>query len=103
MHRYINNQGIFVSSKHLKTNPHANSTDIGAGKHPLGGSSRESSEAPKEKPITKESTLGQIECESAKGTEHLEDTQNPVFEPSISGGGIPSEMEEEEGNENATT
>jgi hypothetical protein len=37
--------------------------------------------------------LGKTECESAK-----RDTQNPVFEPSISGGGTPNEMAEEEGN-----
>jgi hypothetical protein len=46
--------------------------------------------------------LGKIERESAEGTEHLEEKQNPVSEPSISGGKIPSEMEEEEGNKNAS-
>ena len=102
MHIYRNNQGRFVSSKDLKTNPHTNSNDIGARKTPPGGSSREASEAPKEEPRTEESALGKIERESAEGTERLEETQNPVSEPSISGGKIPSEMEEEEGNKNAS-
>jgi len=102
MHIYRNNQGRFVSSKDLKTNLHTNSTDIGAGKNPPWGSSREASEAPKEEPRIEESALGKIERESAEGTERLEETQNPVSEPSISGGKIPSEMEEEEGNKNAS-
>jgi hypothetical protein len=34
MHRYINNKGRFISSRDLKTNPHTNSIDIGAGKTP---------------------------------------------------------------------
>jgi hypothetical protein len=103
MHIYRNNQGRFVSSKDLKRNPHTNSTEIGVGKTPPGGSSREASEAPEEEPRTKESTLGNIEHESTEGTESLEDTQNLVSEPYINGGKIPSEMEEEEGNENAAT
>jgi hypothetical protein len=92
-----------TSSKDLKTNPRTNLTDIGVGKTPPARSSREASEAPEEGPRTKESVLGQIERESAEGTEHLQDTQNVVSEPSISGGRIPSEMEEEEANENAAT
>jgi hypothetical protein len=87
----------------LKIDPHTNSTDIGAGKTPPGGSSREASEALEEGPRTEESVLGQIEREFVEETKHLEDTQNPVFEPSISGGRIPSEMTKEEGNKNATT
>jgi hypothetical protein len=69
---------------------------------PLGGISREASEAPEEGPRTKEPILGEIEHEYAEGTKHLEDTQNPFSEPSSSGGRIPSEMSEEEGNANAT-
>jgi hypothetical protein len=103
MYIYRNNTGRFVSSKDLKTNPHTNSTNIGAGNNPPGGSSKEASEAPEERPRTEELVLGQIECESAEEIEHLEDTQNLVSGPSISGGSIPSEMVEEEGNENAAT
>jgi hypothetical protein len=49
---------------------------------PPGESSRGASEAPEEEPKTEESTLGREECESV---ECLGDTQNPVYEPSISG------------------
>jgi len=47
--------------------------------------------------------LGQVEHESTEGTEHLGDTQNPISEPSVSGGGTLSEMAEEEGNEATET
>jgi hypothetical protein len=89
MHRYRDNKGRFVSSKDSKTTPPTNPTDIGAGKIPLGESSRGSSKAPEEEPKMEESALRQAERESV---ERPEDTQNPVFEPCISG------MEEEEGN-----
>ena len=92
MHRCRNNKGRFVSSRDLKTNPHTNSTDIGAGRIPLGGSSREASEALEEGTRTEELVLWLIERESTEETEHLEETQNPVYEPSISGGRIPIEM-----------
>jgi hypothetical protein len=95
MHRYRDNKGRFLSSKDSKTNPPTNSTDIGAGKIPPGGSSRGASEAPEEEPRIEESTLGKIERESAEGTGHLEDTENPVSKPSISGGGESTEMAKE--------
>jgi hypothetical protein len=60
MRRYRDNKGRSVSSKYSKTNPHTNSTDIGAGRIPPGGSSREASEAPEEGHRTEESVLGQI-------------------------------------------
>jgi hypothetical protein len=58
MHRYRDNKGRFVSSKDSKTNPPTNSTDIGAGKIPPGGSSRGASEAPEEEPRTENQHWG---------------------------------------------
>jgi hypothetical protein len=90
MHRYRDNKGRFISSKDSKTTPlPTNPTDTGAGKIPPRGSSRGSNKTPEEEPKMEESALGQAERESV---ERLGDTQNPVFEPSISG------MAEEEGN-----
>jgi hypothetical protein len=89
MHRYRDNKGRFVSSKDSKTTPSTNSTDTGAGKIPLGESSRGANKAPEEEPKIEESALGRAERESV---ERSRDTQNPVSEPSISG------MVEEEGN-----
>jgi hypothetical protein len=89
MHRYRDNKGRFVSSKDSKTNPPTNPTNIGAGKIPPTENSRGANEASEGEPKTKESVLGQAGRESA---EHLGDTENPVFEPSI------GRMVEEEGN-----
>jgi hypothetical protein len=84
MHRYRDNKGRFVSSKYSKTNPPppTNPTNTGAGKLPPGESSRGASKAPEEEPKMEESALGRAEHESV---ERSGDTQNPVFEPSISG------------------
>jgi hypothetical protein len=82
MHRYRDNKGRFVSSKDSKTTPPTNPNDTSEGKIPPGESSRGASEAPKEEPKTEESALGREERDSV---ERLGDTQNPVFEPSISG------------------
>jgi hypothetical protein len=90
MHRYRDNKGRFVSSKDSKTTPPPLiQLTLVQGKIPPRENSRGASEAPEGEPKMKESALGWAECESV---EHLGDTENPVYEPSISG------MVEEEGN-----